>query len=414
MDTPEALVSPSIGRGKPAEVRPIEGPLTLAAALEVTRVHHPELAAAAASVEAAQGELVQAGLYPNPTIGYSAEEMGSRGGAAGKQGPFIEQELVTGGKLAIGQAAAHQAWSAEQWLAVTKRLELEAKVRAAFFEALTAQRELSENEAIVKIAAEQHEASRRFEQAGRGSRTDVIRASVELETSRTRLDTARRRLQAAWPLLAASMGIPGADPVPLQGSLESGWPEYDLEQLRDAILKHSPELMRAEAELRQAEHLLDLARAENTPNVQARLHPLYDFSESVGQVSFELGMKLPLWNKNQGNILAAQAQAARHAAQIEALRIRLSERLLSAHLRFVTAKGQAERFEKQIIPQAAEALRLSQAALEAGQIDFKYLFDVQRTLAQARLAYVQSLGDLWKASAEIEAMLQRHPPRSTP
>jgi outer membrane protein, heavy metal efflux system len=144
----------------------------------------------------------------------------SRSGAGGlradNRARSPEQEIVTAGKLGLDKAAAQEAWTAAQWQAVTRRFELEARVRSAFYEVLTAQRELSETEAVVKIAAENVEASRKFEQAGRGSRPDVLRAGVEPEINHNRLIAAKKRLEAAWPLLANTMGTPLATLSPFK------------------------------------------------------------------------------------------------------------------------------------------------------------------------------------------------------
>jgi hypothetical protein len=61
---------------------------------------NPTLAQAAAAVHAAEGQKVQAGLYPNPTLGYLGEEITVRRPSAKSQHYlFIDQKIITGGKL---------------------------------------------------------------------------------------------------------------------------------------------------------------------------------------------------------------------------------------------------------------------------------------------------------------------------
>lgn len=81
------------------------GPLTLGDLEEIAFQNNPTLAAAAARMEAARGREVQAGLYPNPVIGYHGAEIGNFGTAA-QQGAFISQRFITGGKLRLDQAIA--------------------------------------------------------------------------------------------------------------------------------------------------------------------------------------------------------------------------------------------------------------------------------------------------------------------
>lgn len=387
----------------------LPGSLTIEQSLEIALQKHPELAAVSHVIQSAQGQVVQAGLYPNPTVGYRGDQVGSRGAPGGQQGPFISQEVVTGGKLQVSQSAALDALTATQWQAITTRFALEAKVRTAFYEVLTAQREVSENEAIVKIAEENLEASRKIEQAGRGSQPDVLRARVELESNKNRLIAARKRLEAAWPLLTNAMGITGVARVPLQGDLESAKPEFELKSLQEQITNNHSEIKQLQASVAEAEKLITRARLENVPNLDLQVQPLYDYTESVGQVSFEVGMRLPVWNKNQGNIQSAEAEQFRRMHELENTRLKLNERIVQVYQRYVTAREQAGKFEKDLIPQAQEALRLTKAAFESGDAKYDYtaLLDAQRTLAQARLSYVQTLGEFWKATAEIKALLQQ-------
>jgi outer membrane protein TolC len=60
--------------------------------------HNPTLLQASANIEAAQGRALQAGLYPNPTVGYAGERIGAAGTAGEMQGFFIDQTIVTAGK----------------------------------------------------------------------------------------------------------------------------------------------------------------------------------------------------------------------------------------------------------------------------------------------------------------------------
>ena len=59
---------------------------------QLAAAHNPTLAQAARRVEALEGEQVQVGLYPNPTVGYMSEEVGEEG-QAGQHGVYVRQNL---------------------------------------------------------------------------------------------------------------------------------------------------------------------------------------------------------------------------------------------------------------------------------------------------------------------------------
>jgi len=79
--------------------------LTLAEAERIALTSNPAMAQAAAQLYAAEGNAVQVGLPPNPTLGYAGEEMGAFG-LAGKQGIFVRQTIVRGHKLELDREVA--------------------------------------------------------------------------------------------------------------------------------------------------------------------------------------------------------------------------------------------------------------------------------------------------------------------
>ena len=94
----------------PEEPTPLPGPngrpYSLADLQRLAAANSPTLRQAAADVATARGQLIQAGLYPNPTIGYEAGP-NANNTATGTQGFFVDQIVKTGGKLKI-QSAAQQ------------------------------------------------------------------------------------------------------------------------------------------------------------------------------------------------------------------------------------------------------------------------------------------------------------------
>src|SRR6266568_358377 len=78
--------------------------LTLGALEQMALEHNPTLRQASANIDVARGWAQQAGLYPNPTVGYVGERIGSAGTAGEMQGLFIDQTIVTAGKLSLDRA----------------------------------------------------------------------------------------------------------------------------------------------------------------------------------------------------------------------------------------------------------------------------------------------------------------------
>ena len=90
-------------------------PYTLADFQRLAAENNPGLRQAASDVEAARGLMIQAGLYPNPNIGYGNNPDNNNTGS-GVQGAFVEQLIKTGGKLTIAVAGRGWPWSSRNSL----------------------------------------------------------------------------------------------------------------------------------------------------------------------------------------------------------------------------------------------------------------------------------------------------------
>src|SRR6266404_909425 len=73
-DHKHAPVAPS---GNTDTKAPAPAAISLADLEQLALQHNPTLAQAALQVEAARGKALQAGLYPNPTVGYTGELIGA-------------------------------------------------------------------------------------------------------------------------------------------------------------------------------------------------------------------------------------------------------------------------------------------------------------------------------------------------
>src|SRR5215831_1799223 len=198
---------------------------TLQRALETAQQGNPTLRQAQAGIRAAEARARQAGLYPNPTIGYSGDEI--RGGetGGGKQGFFVEQTIVTGGKLARSREVFGKDRSLAEIEAEEQKIRVETAVKMAFYRVLAAQELADVRGQLARIASENAITAKRLGNTGQADETEILEAELEAE----RLDLARRMqentLREEWRSLSAAMGDPEMERVTVKGDLEHGWPE---------------------------------------------------------------------------------------------------------------------------------------------------------------------------------------------
>lgn len=391
--------------------RPVAA-LDLTEVLQLTLQNQPELRIALQRVEAARGRMIQAGLYPNPTLGWRSSDMGHNRDHAGEQGPILYQTLVPLKKLQLSRAAAAYGVQAFDWQAITRWYDVAARVRSAFYAVLAAQLEVQTFDEIVRISQEVLDNARKLERAGAGNRPDVLRALVELEQNRVQLQVSRRNLEAARRVLAAAVGADFVACASLQGDLEVPPPQFEWKALVDITLGRSSEVQEAYALVLQAEKQAQRARAENLPDWQMVLRAYHHFPDRDNRFYVEAGPVWPLLNQNQGNIRAADADVARARAEVRRVELSLVERLALAFQRYQVGLEQADSYRRDVLPNAREALRLVELGFRSGdpKYDYTAVLQAQQIFYRARLIYVQALGAQWRAVADLLGLLQIEAP----
>ncbi len=381
-------------------------PLGLADLEQIALSNNPALARAVAQVAAARGNWVQVGLYPNPVVGYSGQEIGADG-SAGQQGGFVSQDFVTAGKLRLNRAeASFQVRAAEQALQA-ERLRVLTDVRIAYYDVLIAQRRIDVTGELIAAGTRAIEVSEKLVRVGEASEIDLLQFRVQTEQTRIVAANAGNFFREAWQRLAAVVGVPGMPPAPLVGDLSQVGPEILWEGALARLLGTSPERAQALAEAERARWAYQRARVEPIPNPSLQVSVAGDTSNGDTLTGVQLGIPIPLFNRNQGRIRQAYAEIAAAEQQLGRIELGLQERLATVYRRYANGRQQVERYTTSILPSAERSLGLTRSSYEAGQVGYLSLLTAQQTYFQAVLSYIDALQELWTAKMEIEGLLLR-------
>jgi cobalt-zinc-cadmium efflux system outer membrane protein len=376
--------------------------------------NNPILATVRAQAEEARGRLIQGGLYPNPTVSWRGNEMATRHARAGFQGMQMEQQIVTHGKLQLNREASRHEVSAADWQVVARWFQVMNKVRAAYYEAITARRQIRITQELVSLVEKALGVAEKFEREGAGTRIDVLRAKVELDQIRVQLNVAVERYRAARRVLATSVGLLELPPAPPGEPPLEALPDYEWGAVLQNVLARSADVQTARSLAAQAEVLLKRAIAEVCPNINLLVRPDYTDFEKQAIISVQVGAALPLWNRNQGNIFTARAAVARTREEVRVAELKQAELVALAIQRYQTARRQVIEYEKRILPNAEESLKLVQRGYQSGdpKYDYTAVLQAQRVLAQAQLSYVAAFGELWRSVSDLAALLQQDHPET--
>ena len=187
---------------------PTGAPLSLDALLAIARTHNPTLRAAQAAIAESAGRARQAGMLPNPVIGYEGDQIrgGSYGG--GEQGGFVQQTIPLGGKLGL----RHDVYRAQQRTGelalAAQQQRVEADLESSFYAALALQQESGTRKHLAALATDAAQTARQLANVGQADAPDVLQSEVEQEQAALDTLSAQRRYIAAFHQLAATAGEP--------------------------------------------------------------------------------------------------------------------------------------------------------------------------------------------------------------
>ncbi len=390
---------------KPATAIPTSlTPMSLADFEALALSSHPALIRASARINGAYGRVVQAGLKPNPTIGYRGDDIGLDG-SDGQHGGFVSQTIVAKEKVSTGRNAARFEQSREEHNQQATRFRVLNDVRVQFYVLLAAEKRLEIAGELFALHKRDLAAMEQRLKQEDASRVDVLRTRLETEEAALEVESARASVAAAWREMTAFVGEAGLQPSPLAGDLTEKTSIHSWEMTLQTVLANSPELAAARADVQRACWAIRHAQAQNRPDWDVGVSVQYDTQLDSTFTGVEVGMPLPVFNRNQGRIREAQAELAGARAKVIQTERALQMRLARVYREYDAAVRQLKHFDKEIAPNAKETLKLVEAGFVEGELSVLDVLDAQRTYARQKQKHVELQLNRQKAALQIEGLL---------
>ncbi|MEW6158203.1 MAG: TolC family protein [Verrucomicrobiota bacterium] len=398
--------SSSIPAGQPA-TPPIEA-LTLDQALALAERQHPELAEAKALIDAAEGRVTQAGLFPNPEA-IARMESAPLTGRTAREAEYlagVSQPIPLGGRLGKGRQAEQLDRDRRIRELEVRRRNLQKRIRNAFATALY-QTQAHQMQGKITTSLEKSVATTKARvEAGDLWKEELARAEMELLRAQVESKRSAAMHEQAMRALKAAIGNPDLPVKSLAGTLEAAFELSALETFT-ANLSNSPEMLLAGAEVRWREALLDLAKAERVPEL--RVEALYRRLEASKENAIDIGVTIPipLFDRGQGRMREARAELSAAEARARSTENALNVRFQEMRDQFATALANSRILRTEVLPRVDSVLKASEARFEAGDISLAELLPVRRDWAAVQLTYLESLRDVMQAWADLSAFLQK-------
>lgn len=323
----------------------------------------------AAGVDSARSEVLAARTWANPELHLSRERTDSAGGDARESGAVLSQEFELGGRRGLRVDAAELGVLAAEATAGYEQAQLRADVLRAYSAAVTAEllreshaRTADALHALAGVASNRQQAgdlsgyeSRRIAQAG-------IRARARADQAGAGAVAARARL-AGWTGDAA-----------LTAEMDAVPPLPALPPLHD-------ETRSAELDVLQArrEQALAQVRAESRPAVPVTIGVGTKRVEEAGisdnVILLEVGVPLPVFDRNQAGRARAAAEADRTDAQYQRALLQTRSRRSAALAEARLLSASARTLFDSAVPEASRLTEIARASFAEGELDLVGLLD---------------------------------------
>lgn len=376
---------------------------------ELARQNHPGLKAAVASVEAARGLMIQAGLPPNPSIGYQADTVRTLN-TPGYHGAYLQQTIITARKLGLSAEAA----AVDYANAIVEQrrtwVQVMTQIRRAYFDVLAARQRMVLAKAFFDLTNRAYEAQIQLVTAGEAAPYEPLQLRVILTQARASMVKAQQESIAAWRKLAAAVGCPDLPAARIDGRIDCNVPVIRYEEALARMNAVHTDLEMAENSVRKQQTLVELADRQVIPDVNVGFVLQRDYTFEPGATTYNLmlGGDLPVLNRNQGNRIARRAEVVKASQQVQQTRNTLTASLAEAFGKYEANRQLAESFQADALRDQVRAYRgvYQRYLADPSSVSFNDVIVAQQTVAQVLNQYLDILQSQWQSLVDIGELLQ--------
>jgi cobalt-zinc-cadmium efflux system outer membrane protein len=414
--------------------------LTVDEAVTVALLNNRAFQATFRNIGVSRAEVVQSGLFANPSVSLLAK-LPEGGGRADVEFSLV-QDLVDLWQIPIRKKIAQAELEATILDVAGQAINLAAEVRAAAYQVIMLrQAEATVRENLQLVKQSEALALRRFE-AGEASRIDVNLArsnTMDIQLEMLQLERELRLAEASLDRVL-NLSHPSRSCV-LRDSLPEPSQLNDEQAILNVALAQRLDARSAEYRVRAADArirhewskvfpsfavgynleqlesralpgrkiLADTARESvaagrlTAPTIQSRGQRSLEKSQEIDVIQGpEFSAILPLWDQNQAQIAKARYQAEQRRKEYEGLLDEIASQVNRAGVGLRSANEIVQFYRLQALPLATQNLDSARQLYQAGEQGIIVVIEAQESLITRRRAYVRALGEYAAALTELE------------
>jgi len=402
---------PPLGRppgedGAPAPA----GRITIRDAVRRALTHNAAVKAAFYEMEAREGEAAQSSSRKNPELLLEVENFAGdkdkSGFDAAEETLGLAQTIELGDKRVKRLQAANLDTSLAGWDFETTRVRVATQTAQAFVDVLSSQQRGKVLGEFVAIAEKTQASVAARVKGGKVSPIELDRAVVASARAKALHKAEKSRLEAAKRKLSALWGAERIDFDAAEGRLGKGYGVPSIEAVR-AHLDNNPELARWADEINRRVAQVGLEHANAVPDVTVGAGVRHFGENDSTAMVASVSVPFPVFDRNQGNIAAAERRVTKAEHDRAAARTELFTSLVEAMGELEVAATQLKSLERDVLPAAETAFDCTTSGYDYGKFHPLNVRPAPRLVFEPRGVVLAARADYEKARVRVEALIGR-------
>ena len=382
-------------RSSPVSARTVR--LSLADALSLFLKQNLDVLMARYGIDYSKGQQITAKLFPNPILQVGTQSSWTQGNTLTRSGEVqtqVQQLFEVAGKRGYRiESAGFGAQSSEAGFEDVIR-QLSFTLKDAYYRVQLAQRRLALAEENRDRFARIMEVNTIRFKKGYIAEIDLIRIRLQVVDFQAQVIESLQEAESARADMRQLLRLSPASRLELTTDLDFRRVDPDIDKLRSVALDARPDLRGKRATYSQREADLKLARAYRYPDVTvgagyAVQGPRGPDNQQMGILN--LGVPLPLFNRNQGGVAQAEVAAQSAQADLDKTVNQVENQVDVAYQNLLQSRRLVEAYLAGVLDDARSTFTIVERAYERGGATILDLLDAARTSRAIQQNYIEAL-----------------------
>lgn len=384
--------------------------LTFTKALSIAYQNNPELQAQIQRANASKGIFVQNSQYLNPSIMLEGENLGGSGVYKGFESAettlSLTQPIPLGGKRHYLQKASLADYRAMISSIESKKSEIYIALGNAYVDVLYAKKWYGVTKKLTKLNQKIVSDINKRKQSGASAELDLKLAEIQLGEAQIQQSRAKRNIQKTQAVL---LRLLGTDKVSVNDITDKGIPHNLLtwKNIKQRI-DNSAFILEKKRQLKASRETIVAVKKDVWPTLSLQLGARHFSDDNENAIVASASAPLPVFNKNQGKILSAEANYTKIMKELMATRLELQQRLRASQLDALQYNEESMRVKNRLLPFAKRAASLATQGYSRGLYSYIELSNAMRNLFEEERHYQESHAKRDKAMITIIGLLRNN------